>query len=83
MLQNIKLLDGMHEGILILKKNDHSAMFCNYAALKVVSNLSSTNGSQPLVIKTLAEITKEVLKAEAFKPIKLTVQENAESRLTR
>ena len=32
MIQNVSLLDGMHEGLLILKKSDNSAMFCNSAA---------------------------------------------------
>ena len=27
--ENIKLLDGMHEGLLILSKSNKNVMFCN------------------------------------------------------
>ena len=37
MLENANLLDSMHEGLLILSKNTKKAMFCNYAALKIVN----------------------------------------------
>ena len=30
--QNIKLLDGMHEGLLIIDKSEKSAIFCNKPA---------------------------------------------------
>jgi len=30
--QNMKLLNGMHEGVLILSKEDASVMFCNKPA---------------------------------------------------
>lgn len=38
MLANIKLLDGMHEGLLILSKSTLSTMFMNYAAKKLIKN---------------------------------------------
>ena len=28
-VENIKLLDGMHEGLLILSKSNKNVMFCN------------------------------------------------------
>ena len=31
-MQHIKLLNGMHEGVLIIDKNDKSAIFCNRSA---------------------------------------------------
>ena len=30
--QNVKLLDNMHEGLLILSKTDKATMFCNKSA---------------------------------------------------
>ena len=36
-IQNIKLLDGMHEGLLILSKASRTPMFCNQPAVKVLT----------------------------------------------
>ena len=34
--ENIKLLDNMHEGVLILSKENNQAMFCNKSAQKLL-----------------------------------------------
>ena len=34
--ENTKLLDGMHEGLLILTKTDNNCMFCNNPAQKLL-----------------------------------------------
>ena len=38
--QNIKLLNGMHEGLLILSKEDKSVLFINKPAEKLLKNQS-------------------------------------------
>jgi len=35
-LENIRLLDGMHEGLLILTKSSKSVMFCNKPSQKLL-----------------------------------------------
>ena len=34
--QNVKMLDGMHEGILILSKAEQTTMFCNKSAQRLL-----------------------------------------------
>jgi hypothetical protein len=34
--ENVRLLDGMHEGLLILSKKDQEVMFCNKPAKKLI-----------------------------------------------
>ena len=34
--ENVKLLDGMHEGLLILSKTSHEVMFCNKPAKSLI-----------------------------------------------
>ena len=36
--QNINLLDGMHEGILIISASNKEALYCNKMASKLVLN---------------------------------------------
>ena len=36
-VENIKLLDGMHEGLLILSKAAHISIFCNQPAEKILT----------------------------------------------
>ena len=38
LLANIRLLDGMHEGLLILSKSSQNTMFINNAATKLIKN---------------------------------------------
>lgn len=35
-IENSKLLNGMHEGLLIVSKTTNEAMFCNYPAQKLL-----------------------------------------------
>jgi hypothetical protein len=47
---NIKLLNGMHEGLLILSKaetSDYSIMFCNKSAAKVFTGAISETTHSP------------------------------------
>ena len=37
-VENTKLLDAMHEGLLILSKADNESMFCNFPAQKLLKN---------------------------------------------
>ena len=34
--ENVKLLDGMHEGLVILSKTSHEVMFCNKPAKSLI-----------------------------------------------
>ena len=44
--QNMNLLDGMHEGILIISASDKEALYCNKMASKLFLNaLKNTNES--------------------------------------
>ena len=36
-MENAKLLDGMHEGLLILSKKERRTMFCNNTADKLLT----------------------------------------------
>ena len=36
-VENTKLLDAMHEGLLILSKADNESMFCNFPAQKLLN----------------------------------------------
>ena len=35
--QNVKLLDGMHEGLLVVSKKDKDLLFCNKPAQKLLT----------------------------------------------
>ena len=37
-VENTKLLDAMHEGLLILSKADNESMFCNFPAQKLLKS---------------------------------------------
>ena len=37
-MQNVRLLDGMHEGLLILNKADNAMMLSNFTAVKILRN---------------------------------------------
>ena len=40
--QNIRLLDGMHEGLLIVSKAENAIMFCNKPAQKLFTGAISS-----------------------------------------
>ena len=66
-MENAKLLDGMHEGILILSKKERRAMFCNSPAEKLLSQY----------LGATSEHFKETkLKQAVFEAIKLTVRDS-------
>ena len=44
MLQNLGLLDGMHEGLLIISKKEQATMFCNKQAQKITNNFLGAKG---------------------------------------
>ena len=43
-VENVKLLDGMHEGLLIISKKEKSTMFCNKPAQKILNSLLGVKG---------------------------------------
>ena len=43
-IENVKLLDGMHEGLLIISKKEMSTMFCNKPAQKILNNFLGVVG---------------------------------------
>ena len=43
-VQNVKLLDGMHEGLLIISKREKSTMFCNKPAQKILNSFLGVKG---------------------------------------
>ena len=43
-VENVKLLDGMHEGLLIISKKEMSTMFCNKPAQKILNNFLGVVG---------------------------------------
>lgn len=45
-VENVKLLDGMHEGLLILSKTDCKAMFMNKTAQKLINTFLNTLSKQ-------------------------------------
>ena len=45
--QNTKLLNGMHEGLLILSKFDKSILFVNKPAQKLLTNIINFSSQQP------------------------------------
>ena len=60
-MQHIKLLNGMHEGVLIINKDDKSAIFCNRSAQKLVSTY----------LGPLSKESNAIQETKAFIPIKI------------
>ena len=73
--ENIKMLDGMHEGLLVLNKprlsnktgtwRPHSVAFCNKPAQKLINSFIGRGIEE----KTAASFTK-IFKHESFAPLK-------------
>ena len=69
-VENIKLLDGMHEGLLILNKpvkhdNPRTVMFCNRPNYKLINTfLGQYNSNSP------PAQTNAILRANKFIPMK-------------
>ena len=71
-MENAKLLDGMHEGLLILSKKERRAMFCNSPVDKLLTlYLGATS-------KNLEETN---LKLAVFEAVKLTMIDGNEKDL--
>lgn len=60
--ENVKLLDGMHEGLLILSKSNQKVMFCNSPAEKLIKNF----------LRKQNEPKESFLGSEVFIPVKLS-----------
>ena len=56
--ENVKLLDAMHEGILIIKKVDKEVIFCNQPAEK-------------LLTKFIGDSKEKVMHHMGFLPVKI------------
>ena len=71
--ENMRLLDGMHEGLLILNKADESIMFCNKPAQKLLQDTMNFHQEKKVGgeqrDRTTAEIEKELLNKGVFFPI--------------
>ena len=66
-MENAKLLDGMHEGLLILSKKDRRTMFCNNTADKLLS----------LYLGAESETVQDSnLKKAVFGTVKLTMRDS-------
>lgn len=64
-LENIRLLNGMHEGLLILSKTDQSILFVNRPVQKLLKNSFSIK----------PENQNANLNEKMFKPVKLTAKD--------
>ena len=69
-IENEKLLDGMHEGLLILSKNDRKAMFCNKPAQKLIKAFLGTDGNL---------VEERDLKKTVFETVKVVISMNRDS----
>ena len=72
-VENIKLLDGMHEGLLILSKQNHSVMFCNKPSQKFLKAALSAVDINELQSVSSDEQTR-LLKEKMFTPILVSVR---------
>jgi len=65
-MENAKLLDGMHEGLLILSKKERRTMFCNSTADKLLT----------MYLGGFSELVQETnLKKAIFGSEKLTMRD--------
>ena len=49
--ENIKLLDGMHEGVLIISKSSQKIIFCNKPAQNLIKEFIGLNQQKRAEIK--------------------------------
>ena len=75
-VENTKLLDAMHEGLLILSKADNESMFCNFPAQKLLkSALDLFEKKQKSDAKKLEESDKDrILKGKFFNAIEIAIK---------
>ena len=69
--ENEKLLDGMHEGLLILSKRDRETMFCNRPAQKLITAYLGA---------TSALLEERNLKYTVFEAVKITMDSKRETQ---
>ena len=72
LVENLKLLDGMHEGLLILSKSDNKAMFCNRPAHKLLSGAIESHGG---VERATNSDNSKILTPDIFYPVKVDVKD--------
>ena len=67
---NLRLIDGMHEGLLILNNNEKnpSVMFCNFAVKKIIDNFLAKESPSP---KHSVSEFQRWISAAVFEPIKI------------
>ena len=78
--ENVKLLDGMHEGLLILNKIDHTVAFCNRPSQKLLRGtmLHHDETEEPtLEVDSLSKLDEQarLMKPSVFYPIKVKIKE--------
>ena len=77
--ENIKLLDGMHEGLLILSKTQKTVMFCNKPSQKfleaAIHELRTSFSSTAAVVDLNFDNDATLLRQKLFTPIKLAVKD--------
>ena len=54
--ENVKLLDAMHEGVLILDKKNQSVLFCNQPVKKLISNFVGNTKEKVLEHKSFVPV---------------------------
>ena len=69
-LENIKLLDGMHEGLLILSTKNKKVMFCNKPSQKLLKGVLQTQEKT----ETTDESSR-LLGPQVFNPLNLNTKE--------
>ena len=74
--QNIRLLDGMHEGVLIISKTEQRVMFCNQPAQKLLNGaLSYLNLLKHIVPhQRIPHDDEYLLNASMFHPVEIAVK---------
>ena len=78
-VENIKLLDGMHEGLLILQKSNKGVMFSNKQSQKLLEGaLSILNQSEEPTKINENDTESLLLKPTVFFPIRMA-EKNSQS----
>ena len=71
---NIRLLDGMHEGVLIISKTEKRVMFCNQPAQKLLNGV--LNQFKPIFPQYPVHHDFEyLLNASMFHPVEIAVKD--------
>ena len=62
---NMKLLDGMHEGLLIISRKNKEVMFCNKPSQKFLEKALTLKDTEPNTAQS------QIFKPKIFKLVKL------------